>query len=1130
MPSTFVPPSGKLDAAFVLVGEQPGKQEVLRHQPFVGPAGENLNECLHAADILRSNCYLTNVVKDLDHPLKYYFPTLVGGRKEKVEISAAGYEYINQLKAELSKTSANVIIPCGNVALYALTNRVGITNWRGSILESTLLPGRKVIPTFHPATYTQEKLYLEPENYLNKYLIILDLKKAAREAYYPELFLTPRQLITAPGYYDVLTFLEKCRLEAYKGATLWFDIELTPKTQELSCISFAPGDGECMCIPFVDYKGDYWDAEQEMVIMKAISYLLSDPQIKKGGQNVIFDSHFLLKKYGIRSVNLDDTMIAQKILYPEFRVGLNFITAMWTDIPYYKNDGKIWLEGTGEYKRGWEYNCLDSLSCASAFPTQFNELHERGNHHAYFSKRKIIEPCTYMMQHGIRVDLAGMKLARDTNASQLEQLAEKFKSVCGEDININSPKQLMEYFYVKRGVPTYSEEGKLTINIRALHNIKRSGHCIEEMDILLQYRKLHKQAGTYLNLENVDEDGRIRCSYNVVGTKYGRMSSSKNIFGTGLNLQNVSPEMSEFLIADDGYVIYSLDMSQYENRIVAYVGQIPEMIRVFEEGLDSHRMTGSLVFGIPYDEVSDKPGSSKIGNGDASLRDWAKRANHCHFEDTQVLTHEGWISIKLAREYNCPIYTCDLDKGHGNFLVPESWFYNTYTGRTYEFSGRYVSQHVTPEHRIPEIARYSGLLKWTTADKTNMRANSVWPTSSLYLGGQANDNDNAVRLLVAYQADGTTLSNGDLRWHFKKREKVARLCAYLKIEDTMFNISQDSYGVYVTVKKSEPIVNYIREHFPAKADKRWKIDKLLWWQFRSLKVLADEIALWDGNGKDYWTSILDNAETIQTIFHLTGYKSFVGKANSNNTWRVSQLLPNARFPAIDKLYRSVKNAEIFCPQTSTGAFLVRRNGVISVSLNSFNYGMGWRRMSQLYEIPGTEAKWLHSAYHKAYPRVEHGYWKHVQDSIRSTRSTKNLLGRQILFLMPWGDKMLHNAYSSIPQSTCADVIDSRGISFTYYNEAPHFRTVELLTQVHDSIAFEMPLNIPVEEHAKVLLDIKRSLETPLKWNGHSINTPVDLIVSKNLNKFSSSSKKIKLEGLDVPALSHQLTEVHMKLN
>ena len=75
-------------------------------------------------------------------------------------------------------------------------------------------------------------------------------------------------------------------------------------------------------------------------------------------------------------------------------------------------------------------------------------------------------------------------------------------------------------------------------------------------------------------------------------------------------------------------LIYSIDMSQIENRIVAYVGNITQMREIFEKGLDAHRQTASLIFNKPYDEVSNEPGSSTIGNGTYSERDWAKRANH----------------------------------------------------------------------------------------------------------------------------------------------------------------------------------------------------------------------------------------------------------------------------------------------------------------------------------------------------------------------------------------------------------------------------------------------------------------------------------------------------------------------
>ena len=63
---TTVPPAGRLDAPYVLVGEQPGRVEVRERRVFVGSAGNELNNDLTAAGIDRISCYITNVIKDLD--------------------------------------------------------------------------------------------------------------------------------------------------------------------------------------------------------------------------------------------------------------------------------------------------------------------------------------------------------------------------------------------------------------------------------------------------------------------------------------------------------------------------------------------------------------------------------------------------------------------------------------------------------------------------------------------------------------------------------------------------------------------------------------------------------------------------------------------------------------------------------------------------------------------------------------------------------------------------------------------------------------------------------------------------------------------------------------------------------
>jgi len=67
----------------------------------------------------------------------------------------------------------------------------------------------------------------------------------------------------------------------------------------------------------------------------------------------------------------------------------------------------------------------------------------------------------------------------------------------------------------------------------------------------------------------LDPDGRMRCSYNVVGTENGRWSSSKSAFGRGTNLQNITPSMRRMFCADDGQWLISPDLEQAESRLVA---------------------------------------------------------------------------------------------------------------------------------------------------------------------------------------------------------------------------------------------------------------------------------------------------------------------------------------------------------------------------------------------------------------------------------------------------------------------------------------------------------------------------------------------------------------------------------
>jgi DNA polymerase-1 len=491
------------------------------------------------------------------------------------------------------------------------------------VIKPTSISGqnRWVVPVIHPATI------IPPKNvYLNKILLQYDLKKAKdiyRDGYHP----IKRDLRIRPTYYEATLFLESVFRQGESGDTIDFDIEIY--AHQLSCISFALSPVLAMSIPFIDDKGDYFSIQQELDIMRMITSILENPKIRKRGQNLVFDSNFLLRRYGIKVVNMDDTMIAQQILMPEFLKGLDFIASIWTDIPYYKAEGKQFMKKGGAFETLWNYNDLDSIVCAEAFPKQYARLEKQGNVPTYERQRKLIEPLTFMMEHGVKIDVEGMTKRYNDMEDEIEEAKQELYKAAGYELNALSPKQLMNYFYTQKNLKPYTKKHKPTTDETAMKRLARRG--IKEANHVLKIRRLTKERSTYLNPRKVDNDGRMRCSYNPVGTKFSRLSSSENIFGTGNNLQNQPHHVLQYFVADPGYIIYSLDLAQAENRIVAYVGRVETMIEAFESGKDVHSLTGSLISRLPYQQVIDEDKNNipcKLGSGDKTWRFWGKKTNH----------------------------------------------------------------------------------------------------------------------------------------------------------------------------------------------------------------------------------------------------------------------------------------------------------------------------------------------------------------------------------------------------------------------------------------------------------------------------------------------------------------------
>ncbi|WP_031549507.1 UdgX family uracil-DNA binding protein [Parvularcula oceani] len=139
-----VPGEGPADARLFLVGEQPGDMEDLEGRPFVGPAGQVLNQALEQAGLDRERAYLTNAVKHFKFELR-------GKRRLHRSPSAENVDACSEwLLAEHQAVAPAVTVTLGATALRGLLGKsVPLARVRGTQLA--LPSGGALIPTFHPS-------------------------------------------------------------------------------------------------------------------------------------------------------------------------------------------------------------------------------------------------------------------------------------------------------------------------------------------------------------------------------------------------------------------------------------------------------------------------------------------------------------------------------------------------------------------------------------------------------------------------------------------------------------------------------------------------------------------------------------------------------------------------------------------------------------------------------------------------------------------------------------------------------------------------------------------------------------------------------------------------------------------
>jgi uracil-DNA glycosylase family protein len=161
---------GPTSARLVLVGEQPGNDEDLEGQPFIGPAGRILDTALSQAGIDRGDAYVTNAVK-------HFKFTIRGKRRIHKKPGAREIRACRPwLDAELELIKPEVLVCLGATAAQALLGPdFRVSTQHGQLVPSTL--SEHTLATVHPSSILRQPTDADRERAMDDF--IEDLKVAA---------------------------------------------------------------------------------------------------------------------------------------------------------------------------------------------------------------------------------------------------------------------------------------------------------------------------------------------------------------------------------------------------------------------------------------------------------------------------------------------------------------------------------------------------------------------------------------------------------------------------------------------------------------------------------------------------------------------------------------------------------------------------------------------------------------------------------------------------------------------------------------------------------------------------------------------------------------------------------------
>ncbi len=393
---------------------------------------------------------------------------------------------------------------------------------------------------------------------------------------------------------------------------------IKPNNATLIGISLSWEAGKACYIPLA-HSDDHISIRQlkKEIVISALTPLLIDKSIIKIGQNLKYDEIVLFSNGFSKITSFEDTMLMSYTLFAGLHNhNLDLLCNLYLNYEKIKYKD---LVGSGKKEISFSNVSIDkatNYSCEDADYTlrlwkHLKSLLVKNKLMAVYEniEKPLIKVIADMEVKGIKVDKKSLQKLSKEFEYEIVELQNRIYSICGQEFNINSTKQLGSILFETLDLPhrKKNKSGGFSTNSEILELLMEEG--FEVAELILKWREINKLKNTYtdslvLNINNKTK--RIHTTFQMTGAQTGRLSS------TDPNLQNIpiktenGKKIRKSFIAEEGSKLICFDYSQIELRLLSQIANINSLKKAFLENQDIHKLTASQILNIPIDQVSQE--------------------------------------------------------------------------------------------------------------------------------------------------------------------------------------------------------------------------------------------------------------------------------------------------------------------------------------------------------------------------------------------------------------------------------------------------------------------------------------------------------------------------------------------